>query len=90
MTTFFPGPADTGVPAYARIERAPDGKPLVHHDKDWAAIIFYRDPACVPAGFNLLDFLDTPGVFNCPMTVVGSSLWKNGPPPVDDAPLETV
>ncbi len=90
VTTFFPGPVDSGVPAYARIERAPDAKPLVHHDKDWAAIIFYRDPACVPAGFNLLDFVDIPGVFNCPMTVVGSSTWKNGPPPVDDAPLETV
>ena len=24
------------------------------------------------------------------MTVVGSSLFKNGPPPVDDVPLETV
>ena len=34
VTTFFPGPVDTGVPAYARIERAPDGKPLIHHDKD--------------------------------------------------------
>ncbi|MBZ5625807.1 MAG: hypothetical protein LAQ69_45015 [Acidobacteriia bacterium] len=91
VVTFFPGPVDTGVPAYARIERTPvDGKPLVHHDKDWAVIYFYRDPACVPVAFNLLDFVDAPKAFDCSMTVVGSSTWKNGPSPLEEVAFETV
>lgn len=92
VVTLFPGPPGTpsGVPAYARIERAPDGLPLVHHDKEWAAIYFFRDPACVPVAFNLLDFFDPPTVFDCPMTIEGFEIWKNGPPPIDEAPIHTM
>lgn len=94
---FFPGPLGepAGVPAYARIERAPDGSPLVHHDNEWAAIPFYRDPACLLDSttytvFNLLDFLDAPRSFSCPMTVEGFEIWKNGPWAGDVSPLQTV
>lgn len=87
--TRFPTDVDPGVPAYARIEFAPDGLPLVHHDKEWAAIYFYRDPACVPVAFNLLEFMDIPTVFSCPMTVEGFSIWRNAPAPVDPSPIHT-
>ncbi len=92
VVLFFPGPLGepAGVPAYARIERAPDGLPLVHHDKEWAAIYFVRDPACVPAGFNLLDFSDAPAAFDCPMTVEGFEIWKNGPWTGEVAPIHSV
>ena len=45
--------------------------------------------AALPVWHYLLDLLDIPSVFNCPMTVVGSTISKNGPT-VDDVPLETV
>lgn len=59
-----------GGPAYARVER-----PFLIHTDDWAAVLFYRDPVCVPEDFNLLDVLDfqgfpdNPRVFRCPLTV---------------------
>ncbi len=92
VVLFFPGPlgVPAGVPAYARIERAPDGVPLVHHDEEWAAIYFFRDPACVPPSFNLLDFSDAPAAFNCPMTVEGFEIWKNGPWTGEVAPIHTM
>jgi hypothetical protein len=50
------------------------------------AIPFYRDPACIPADFNLLQFFDlTPDPiyglrpFGCALSVEGFELWKNGP-----------
>jgi hypothetical protein len=93
VVLFFPGALGepSGVPAYARIERAPyDRLPLVHHDKDWAAIPFYRAPACIPAAFNLLEFFDPPTAFNCPMTVEGFEIWKNGPWAGDLSPIQVV
>lgn len=97
VVLFFPGPPGepSGVPAYARIERAPDGLPLVHHDKEWAAIYFFRDPVCLlndtrTPPFNLLDFFDAPAVFNCPMTVEGFEIWKNGPWAGDVSPIQTM
>ncbi len=67
-------PDDTpGIPAYARVER-----PTIHTD-EWAAIVFYRDPECVPADFNLLDFIDFPRAFDCRLTVSGFEVWDNGP-----------
>ena len=71
-----------GVPAYARTDFIP-------HNEEWAAVVFYRDPACVPGGFNLLEFYDVPAVFGCPLTVAGFEIWENGPPPIDPAPLFT-
>lgn len=77
---------DPGGPYYARIEFG-----LVHHTEEWAAIAFYRDPSCVPATFNLLRFFDpnVPRVFGCTLTVEGFDVWKNGPPPVDMAPIQS-
>jgi hypothetical protein len=71
-----------GPPYYARLERT--GVP---HTEEWAAIVFYRDPECVREDFNLLDFFDVPDAFGCRLTVEGFQIWKNGPPPVDPAPI---
>ncbi len=78
------------VPFYARIER---GQYL--NNGRWVSIVFYRDPACVPEDFNLLDILDYPdgvdnGAFDCqPPTTDNVSIWKNGPE-VDPAPLRAI
>jgi hypothetical protein len=77
---------DPGGPFYARIEFG-----LVHHTDEWAAIAFYRDPACVPPTFNLLRFFDPipPRALGCGLTVEGFEVWKNGPPPADMAPIQS-
>jgi hypothetical protein len=71
-----------GTPAYARTD-------AFIHNEEWAAIVFYREPACVPDGFNLLNFVDIPAAFGCPLTVAGFEIWENGPPPLssDVAPI---
>ncbi len=70
------------VPFYARLVRGE-----VYHIDDWAAIVFYRPPTCIPANFNLLDFFDIPGAFDCnPPTTDGFAIWKHWPD-VDSAPL---
>lgn len=77
----FPDP-DPGGPVYARVER-----PFLVHDGQYAAIVFYRDPACVPEDFNLLDNVDLEGfpfdarAFRCPVTVEGFQLWTSYPFP---------
>jgi hypothetical protein len=76
-----------GVPAYARIEVV-DGHVLVHNDGKWAAISFYRQPACVPADFNLLAFFDAPRAFGCELTVEGFEIWRNGPWAGDVSPIQ--
>ncbi len=82
-------PADGGgVPAYARIEMV-DGTPFVHHTASWAAITFYRDPACVPGDFNLLDFFDAPRAFACQLTVQGFEIWRQGPWTGETSPIDT-
>jgi len=63
-------------PFYARLER-----PFTVHTDEWAAIVFYRPPACVRAEFNLLDFTDIPGAFFCgPLTVQGWEMRKDADP----------
>jgi hypothetical protein len=76
VRTTWPSAEDPGPPFYARIEPAP---PHVFNDGDLAAIVFYRDPACVPVEFNLLFFFDPPAAFGCPLTVQGASLWHGEP-----------
>lgn len=64
-------------PFYARIERG-----LVLQTEEWVAIAFYRDPDCVRASFNLLNFFDVaniPAIFSCPLTVSGFELWDDPP-----------
>ncbi len=70
------------VPFYARLVRGE-----IYHNDDWAAIVFYRPPTCIPANFNLLDFFDIPGAFECnPPTTDGFAIWEHGPE-TDSAPL---
>lgn len=89
MLQFSPGIPGSGVPAYARIEKLSEAPALVHHTEKWAAITFYRTPSCVPAGFNLLDFFDAPGAFDCTLTVEGFEIWRNGPLAGDLSPIQT-
>lgn len=72
-----------GIPAYARADR-----PFVFHTDQWAAIVFYRAPDCVPDDVNLLSFPDF-GAFTCPLNVSGFELWDNGPG-IDAGPRHTV
>jgi hypothetical protein len=82
------------VPFYARITTIGDPD-QVFHDDQWAAIVFYRPPACVPLTLNLLAFFDFPGpsgpgAFGCnPPTTAGFNLWHNGPG-IDPAPYLSV
>ena len=81
-----------GPPSYSIIERG-----FIPHTDDWAAVPFVRQPACVPLNFNLLDFADLTPAFPggpprsilCDLTVEGHAIFKNGPPPVDVAPIQT-
>ena len=80
VLTTYPPP---NAPFYAKIGPGP----IAIHDDQWAAIPFYTSPECVPANFNLLDFFDIPRAFGCPLNVKGISIWQNGPPPIDPAPI---
>lgn len=73
----------TGGPFYARLESY-----LIHNDGEWAAIAFYRSPACVPIDFNLLAFFD-PAALDCPSFVAGFEIWKNGPSAGDQSPIQS-
>ena len=84
ITLQYPG-EDPGPPFYTLIERR-----FLPHTDEWAPIIFVRDPACVPVGFNLLDQLAVPQAFGCESTVEGHVTYKNGPPPIDPAPWQVV
>ena len=77
---------DPGPPFYARVERAAIHTDIVPHTEEWAAVVFYRSPACVPAGFNLMDLFDPPAAFSCALTIDGFEIWRNGPPPIDQIP----
>jgi hypothetical protein len=84
ITLQYPG-EDPGPPFYTLVERS-----FLPHTDEWAPIIFVRDPACVPLGFNLLDQLAVPQAFGCESTVEGHVTYKNGPPPIDPAPWQVV
>jgi hypothetical protein len=73
-----PGDAP-GIPAYARLEKHPKDGRFPYHNEAWAAIVFYRDPSCVPRDFNLYDMFAGPRAFGCGLTVSGFELWDNGP-----------
>jgi len=66
------------VPFYARVERGLD-----FTDGRWVAVVFYRPPACIPAGFNLLDFFDFVDAWFCgPAATDGFSIWNDGAAPI--------
>lgn len=67
-----------GIPIYVRLGRQGAGW-QVPRNADWTAIIFYRDPACIPAGFDLANALDLPGpegpgAFGCQPLIEGFDL----------------
>jgi hypothetical protein len=75
---------DVGGPFYARIVPI---APHIYADGGWVGIAFYRDPACVPAEFNLLQFFDLVEAFPfgpprpilCELMVSGHALWRGTP-----------
>ena len=72
-----------GIPAYARLELLVPNFDVPNNDR-WAAIVFYRDPACVPDDFDLGQFFHLPGpgglgAFGCRLLVEGQEIWENGP-----------
>jgi hypothetical protein len=63
------------LPYYARI-----GRGEIYHTEEWAVIIFYRPPTCIPEDFDLLSFFDIPGAFSCnPPTTTGFEIWPGEP-----------
>lgn len=78
---------DPGPPFYARVERSSVHTDIVPHTAEWAAVVFYRSPSCVPPNFNLMDLFHIPGAFSCQLTIDGFEIWRNGPPPIDFTPM---
>lgn len=75
VRTIWPSAQDPGPPFYARMDAI---TPVFEVD-GWAVIVFYRDPACIPASFNLLSFFDAPAAFGCDLMVEGFALWQGEP-----------
>jgi hypothetical protein len=71
-----------GGPWYAGFSRD-----FIPADGTQAAIIFMRDPACIPPEFNLLDSEDIPAVFGCPLLFRGQEWWHE---PFVDFPFKYV
>jgi hypothetical protein len=64
-------PDDIQPPAYAAL-----GHGFLPHTNEWAVVVFYRSPGCIPNDFNLLDFLDFSGSpFLCDLHIEGRSTW---------------
>jgi hypothetical protein len=87
---------DPGPPAYSQMQRTSGPEQyFVPHTSEWAAIPFLRDTVCIPPDFDLLNLADftpawpdgPPRPFVCPLTVEGFALYRNGPPPIDLAPI---
>lgn len=52
----------------------------IPNDGTWAAIAFWRQPACIPADFNLLLLMNPPAAFGCALTVEGKAWFSEGSP----------
>jgi hypothetical protein len=74
---------DPGPPYYARIRSG-----FVVHTDQHAAIVFYRQPSCVPPGFNLLNLFNPPAAFSCTLTVEGFEVFDPGPRPPGTVPKQ--
>lgn len=72
-----------GAPFYSIVSISPETGELNYpHTDVWGAAPFERDPACVPADFNLLSLWNPPAAFFCPLVVSGQALFEDaGPPP---------
>ena len=88
-------PRDNEPPFYARLSGYEFiGSENVFRTDEWAAIVFYRQPYCVPGDFNLLSFFDfsllaIPPHLRCPLTVEGFEIWRELPGP-GIAPMQAV
>jgi hypothetical protein len=59
------------------------------HDGDLAVVFFYRSPECIPADFNLLDYIDLtpafpdgpPRPFLCDLHIRGRGFWHSADDP---------
>jgi N-acetylneuraminic acid mutarotase len=71
-----------GPPSYADI-----GRDFIPADGTQVAIVFMRDPACIPPEFNLLDTMDLPAAFECPFLLGGQEWWYE---PLVDFPFKCV
>jgi hypothetical protein len=71
-----------GAPSYADF-----GRDFIPADGTQVAIVFMRDPACIPPDFNLLDMWDIPAAFECPFLLGGQDLWHE---PLVDIPFKCV
>jgi hypothetical protein len=65
---------DSQFPFYARAEPPSETGGFAYRTDEWAAVVFYRQPACVPQSFNLFEFYDIPGAFACTPTTEGHAL----------------
>jgi hypothetical protein len=65
---------DSQFPFYARAEPPSEVGGFAYRTDEWAAIVFYRQPDCVPQSFNLFEFYDIPGAFGCTPTIRGHAL----------------
>ena len=69
-----------GPPIYASVLSG-----FLPHTEELAVVFFYRSPDCVPADFNLLDYLDftpafpggPPRPFLCELQIEGRALWHS-------------
>jgi hypothetical protein len=73
-----------GVPAYVRLENLGVGWLAPRNDK-WTALVFYRDPECIPPNFDLGQFFDFPGpggpgAYGCPSLTEGFYLYLGRTP----------
>jgi hypothetical protein len=64
------------------------GSLFVITDGEWAAIPFWRPPACIPADFNLFHWVDLDAV-ECPLLVEGFAIWEGTEPVGAPAITET-
>jgi hypothetical protein len=72
----------SGGPSYADL-----GRDFIPADGSQVAIVFMRDPACIPPEFNLLDTMDIPAAFECPFLLCGQEWWYE---PLVDFPFKCV
>ncbi len=64
-------PDDIQPPVYAAVNRG-----FLPHTDEWAVVVFYRSPECIPDDFNLLDFLDFSGLpILCDLHIEGRTTW---------------
>jgi N-acetylneuraminic acid mutarotase len=63
------------------------GRDFIPADAEQVAIVFERDPAHIRSDFNLLDMVDLPAAFECPLLIHGQEWWYE---PFVDFPFKSV